>query len=311
MAKVKASRSVPQSAMRDPQLPAVAIVGAGAVGCAVGRLLRGAGYEVCAVASGSLRSARAGAEFMGGGAGVRVCRKAARATRGAGVVLITTPDRAIAGVCREMAEAGVPGRGTVVLHCSGAYGPELLAPVRRRGARVGALHPVQSFASAEQAVRRLPGAWFTFAGDAEAEARARGMVEALGGRMVSVAPKERALYHAALCVVSNYMVGLADLGIGLLVRAGMAREEAAAATAPLMRGTVENVAAVGVPDALTGPIARGDVATVAGHLRALEAVGSEAAAVYRTLGVYVVDVARRKGGLRAREARALLRLLRR
>ena len=127
--------------------------------------------------------------------------------------------------------------------------------------------------------------------------------------MVAVAPENRALYHAALCVMSNYLVALADLGIGLLAHAGMDRAEAVAAVEPLIRGTVENIGSVGVPNALTGPIARGDVATVTGHLRALDTVDKKTRDVYRALGVYTVDVARRKGRLKARQARELMRIL--
>ena len=85
--------------------------------------------------------------------------------------------------------------------------------------------------------------------------------------------------------------------------------EAVAAAEPLIRGTVENIGSAGVPNALTGPIARGDVATVTGHLRALDTVDKKTRDVYRALGVYTVDVARRKGRLKARQARELMRIL--
>ena len=127
--------------------------------------------------------------------------------------------------------------------------------------------------------------------------------------MITVAPENRALYHAALCVMSNYLVALADLGSGLLAHSGMDRAEALAAAEPLIRGTVENIGSVGVPDALTGPIARGDIATVARHLQALDAIDKKTGDTYRALGVYTVDIARRKGRLQARDARKLIRLL--
>jgi len=285
-----------------------AIVGPGAVGRALGRLLRRRGYRIAAVAGRSRRSTREGAAFIGGGA--RVCWKAARAVRGAELVLLTVPDRAIESVCEAIASGGMLRRGAVVLHCSGAYGPEALAAARGCGAHVGALHPVQSFASADEAVKRLRGAWFTFSGDGAAEARAREVVDALDGRMATVAPADRSLYHAGLCVISNYLVALSDLGKMLLERSGMDAGESAKAARGLVAGTVANIAAVGVPDALTGPVARGDVGTVKRHLDALAGLGEDVCGVYCALGLYTVGVARRKGTLRAGEARELARVFR-
>jgi len=285
----------------------VSIIGPGVVGQALGRLLHERGYVVAVVAGRSLASARAAIEFIGGRA--RAARTAAAAARRADVVFITTPDRAVEGVCNAIADAGAWRRGCSVFHCSGALGTEALNAARTGGAFVGALHPIQTFPSPERAVRRMKGTWFTFDGDPPAREVAEEVVAALGGRIVANPPRDRVLYHAALCVLSNYCVALADLAEAMLRCAGMSREEAAKAAQPLLRGTVGNIASLGATRALTGPVARGDVSTVAAHLRALRDLPDEVRRLYAHLGLHTVRVARRKGTLTAPDARRIVRIL--
>jgi predicted short-subunit dehydrogenase-like oxidoreductase (DUF2520 family) len=285
----------------------VAILGAGCVGQAVGALLRAQGWTLHAVACRSLESAREARAFIGGEG--KAAAQPPEAARGAEVILITSPDRAIRTICEEIAAAQAVKRGAVVLHCSGAHGPELLEAARGRGAFVAALHPIQAFPSPEQAVRRMKGTYFTFAGDAGARPIAKDIVAALGGRLVRTSPENRALYHAALCVLSNYLVTLADLGRTLLDRAGMDEAEAATAPLPLADGTLANLKEMGAARALTGPIARGDCTTIRQHLRAMADVPDMIRRLYCDLGLYTVDVARRKGTLTEEDARELIRIL--
>jgi len=288
--------------------PAIAIIGPGVVGRAVGRLLRQKRFPIKAVAGRTPERVRAALKFIGGG---RAARSAASAARGAGVVFLTTPDRMIQTVCEEIAAARALKRGAVVLHCSGAYDAGILASARERKAYVAALHPLQSFASPEAAVKRMKGSYFTFDGDEAALPVAGQIVKALGGRMVHIPPQNKALYHAASCVLSNYLVAIADLGLIMLGLSGLRADEAARAAQPLLRGTVENIGVLGVPDALTGPIARGDVETVERHLRALAVLPRPVRRLYRELGLYTVRVAQRKGTLQPADARGLVRMLKR
>jgi predicted short-subunit dehydrogenase-like oxidoreductase (DUF2520 family) len=174
---------------------------------------------------------------------------------------------------------------------------------------VAALHPIQSFASPEQAVKRIKGACFTFDGDDEARPAAEEIVAALGSKLMRSTPHDRAMYHAGLCVLSNYLVAIADLGHHLLGLSGMEEKEADQAARPLLKGTVENIAAMGATPALTGPIARGDVETVAEHLRAMARLPDPIRKLYCSIGLYTVRVGRRKGTLKAPEARQLITLL--
>lgn len=286
--------------------PKIAIIGPGVVGKALGKLLRRKRFPIVAVAGTSTRSARAAVDFIGSG---HAARTAASAARGADVVFLTTPDRIIRPVCEQIAAARGFKRHCVVIHCSGAYGPELLSAAKERKAYVAALHPLQSFPSPEAALKRMKGTYFAFDGDEEAAPVAAAIVKALGGQILRIPPKNKAMYHAASCVLSNYLVAIADLGMIMLRLSGLPSEEVARAAGPLLFGTVENIGRLGLPDALTGPIARGDIETVARHLEALAAFPREIRRLYRELGLYTVRVAQRKGTLRPPEARGLVRLL--
>lgn len=288
--------------------PRVAVVGPGVVGQTIGRLLREAGFNVISIAGRTVARARAAAGFIGGG--VRVVRMPCEAVRGADIVFLTTPDRALKAVCDVIAESNAWSEGTTVFHCSGALGPEVLASARRAGAQVGALHPIQTFPSPAEAVRRMKGTWFTFDGDAGARRVAARVVKALGGRLTGSRPRNRVMYHAALCVLSNYGVALADMADAMLRGSGLSATDAALAIHPLMIGTVENIAALGPARALTGPIARGDAETVAAHLRSLGRLPAEVRRLYAYLGLYTVRLARKKGTLAASHARRLNLLLR-
>lgn len=286
--------------------PRISIIGPGVVGRCIGRLLRERRYPIVAVAGRSPGGARAAIRFIGAG---RAARSPAAAARAGDVVFLTVPDRMIRPVCDEIAAAKGFKRGAVVLHCAGAHDASLLASARERKAHIAALHPLQSFASPVAAVKSMKGTCFTFDGDEKAAPVAERIVDSLGGRMVRIPAESRALYHAASCVLSNYLVSVVDLGSAMLALSGLGRAGAAKAAGPLLRGTVENIGKLGTPAALTGPISRGDVETVSLHLAALARLPREVLRLYCALGLYTVRVAQRKGTLKPAEARSLIRRL--
>jgi predicted short-subunit dehydrogenase-like oxidoreductase (DUF2520 family) len=278
----------------------VSIIGCGAVGRALGRAVRDAGYPIASLASRSRESAQAARTLIGEG---EIVQDPAEAARLADIVFLTTNDGAIESVCRAIAGQGAPSggsggfrRGQVVFHCSGVLTAEVLASARGRGAAVGSLHPLQSFARS-RAARRLRDICFFFQGDDAAEPVARELVERLGGRFFRISAEAKALYHAASVFASNYLVTLADMATSLLAKAGVPSDQSLHALLPLMRGTLDNLGRVGLPEALTGPIARGDVETVEKHLEALRKLAPDLLPMYCYLGLQTLHVARRKGGL--------------
>ena len=205
---------------------------------------------------------RAGSSFAGAlaGAGWRVPPPLRRgddvsvAAHGVDLVLIATPDAAIS----ETAAAVVPG-DAVLAHIAGSLGLDVLAPHDRRAA----VHPLVSLPNAEVGAERLrDGAWFAIAGDPIAAE----LVADLGGHAFAVADADRAAYHAAACIASNHLVAL----LGQVERVGASAGVPLEAYLDLVRGTVDNVAALGPAAALTGPAARGDIATIERHLAALD-----------------------------------------
>lgn len=176
-----------------------------------------------------------------------------RAAHDVDLLVIATPDGAI----QEVAQSVEPVSSTVVAHLSGSLGLRVLAPHRRRAA----LHPLVSLPNAEIGARRLRGAWFGVAGDAFIDE----VVKALYGRMFTVEDEHRAQYHAAACIAANHLVAL----MGQVERIAESVDVPLDAYLDLARATLDNVTYVGPAEALTGPVARGDEATVRRHLRAL------------------------------------------
>jgi predicted short-subunit dehydrogenase-like oxidoreductase (DUF2520 family) len=279
------------------------IIGAGMAGRSLAAALGGQGARVVAVASRRIESAREAAALAG-------CpfatTDAVAAARRGDVVVLSVPDDAIAAVCEQVAAGGGFQRGAVVVHLSGALGSQALAAAQASGASALAFHPIQTFARADG--RLFEGVTCVLEGDSEGAALGMALAEFLGARAVEIRAEDKALYHAALCIACNYFVTLADAGAGLLAEAGLG-EAALPALVPLLRNALENLARVGLPDALTGPISRGDLATVQAHLDALAARAPELLPLYRLVGLRTIGLALRKGTVREARADALRSLL--
>ncbi len=284
----------------------VTIIGAGVLGTSLGVLLRRAGHEIAAISSLNRRSAQEAVAHIGQG---EVIGDPGLAALGADVVILAVPDKAIATVAIEVAAGGALKRDAAVVHLAGGLPSGILSGVRAAGGHRGAMHPLQSFADIEAAVRMLPDTFFFLEGDEPAVETMRALVVALEGRPVCIEAKDKALYHAGAAVASNFLVTLMEFAVTLLGKAGVPRDTALEALLPLIKGTVANLESVGLPNALTGPIARGDLGTIRRHLRALEAMPSEMGKLYRHLARKTIEVARRKGTLEKGDAELLLALL--
>lgn len=185
-------------------------------------------------------------------------------------VFLAVPDGVIPELAHALAGQGAAPPGCAAFHMSGALTTEVLAPLHARGYAVGSFHPLQALAHPLSGADRLPGSWVAVTGSPEATAVARRLADALGSPVLSVPESRRPLYHAAAVLASNFLPPLLDGAARLLERAGVPYDQALPALLPLVRGTLENIAECGVEGAVTGPIPRGDVETVALHLRALE-----------------------------------------
>lgn len=222
----------------------------------------------------------------------------------ADAILIAVPDGAIAEVAARLASVHLPSR-IPVLHASGSRSLDILDPLAQRGHPVGSVHPLAAIADPVEGADRLSGATWGVEGDGASAELAERIVAACGGRALHVAPGGKAAYHAAAVFASNYAVALLSVAERLLEQAGVDAPDARPALAALAAGAVENVAARGPVEALTGPVVRGDVETVALHLARLSA---DERALYCLLGREALRLAR-KAGMDAAAADRLADLL--
>jgi predicted short-subunit dehydrogenase-like oxidoreductase (DUF2520 family) len=269
-----------------------AIIGAGTVGRALARLLVAQGYEFLGAASRSIESARAACEFAGAG---RAVSEPTELASEADLVFITTPDDAIAPVCSHLGRSRALRSESVVAHCSGALSSNVLADARSCGAHVGSLHPLQTLASPGQAVALLPGSYCCIEGDEPAVEVLQCAAREIGMHALRIRTEAKPLYHAAATISSNYLVALQNAALKLALAAGIDRADSLPALLPLIKGTVSNIEALGVPAALTGPVARGDTETA---VEVLQCAAREA-----------VEVALDRGTLTREQAGVLLDLL--
>lgn len=289
----------------------VAIIGAGSVGSSAGYLLARAGYSITAVASRTRKSADMASAFIGAGAPTT---DVVRAVSGADIVLIATPDGVIKDVCEQVSTGGMLKAGSLVVHLSGAHSLHLLDAAKAAGAFRAVIHPLQSLPGKDQGIENLPGSYFRIEADPEARKTAEELVKALGGVELSM-PKWRsdrystALYHAGAVAVSNFFVALIDYGLKFYEALGADKQEALKAVLPLIRGTLANIETAGIPDALTGPIKRGDVQTVRDHLEAMRNRAPELLGLYKELARHTVAVAQDKNSITPEVAAEFLSLM--
>jgi predicted short-subunit dehydrogenase-like oxidoreductase (DUF2520 family) len=283
----------------------IAILGLGKVGTAVGYLLKSSGYRIVAVADASAAALEKGTSYTGGEAFTNPSRAAAQAN----CIIITTTDDAIAPVCAEIVRNSAVEPGDKIIHMSGAGGLNLLAPARAAGAKVGSIHPIQSFADVNGAIRNIPGSTFGITADEALADWAVAVVRDLQGVPFFVPEKDKALYHAAACMASNYLTTLMHMVEKTYQTLGLTRDEAIRAFWPLVKGTLVNVESNGTVGALTGPIARGDSGTIEKHLQAFRTSLPDLLAPYCILGLMTVEIALEKKTLSPDRAETIKKLL--
>lgn len=286
--------------------PSVSIIGSGRLGRALAIALVESGYSVRAL----------------------VARRAAGAEKAAGLVprtsppvqalavkdlaklpptdliLITTPDDAIEQIAHNLAalensfaalETSKARRRTV-LHTSGALSSAVLAPLAEVGLNTGSLHPLVSVSDPRSGAKALRGAFYCVEGDRIATRLARGIVGDFGGKSFSIAPENKAIYHAAALITAGHLTALIDLAMEMLVSCGLSRSRAQEVLMPLVESAVNNLKVSRPEKALTGTFARGDLATVRRHLEALSGKEhNEALKVYKLLGLRSLKLAGKKG----------------
>jgi predicted short-subunit dehydrogenase-like oxidoreductase (DUF2520 family) len=274
------------------------IVGAGTVGTALATRLSRKGYAITAVNSRSLSSSVRLVQMTGNG---QVYQSLQEVADNADLVFITTPDDAISEIVNKV--RWHPGQ--YVIHCSGADSLDVLEPARKWGASVGSFHPLQTFANIQKAIENLPGSTFALEAEGQLLDILKDMALALEGRWIKLGAGDKAAYHTAAVMTSNYLVTLVKLATDLWGGFGIPRDQAVQALLPLLKGTLNNIENLSVPNSLTGPIARGDIGTIQIHLNTLKENSPGMLPVYCELGLQTVPIAQAKGKINELQAKEL------
>jgi predicted short-subunit dehydrogenase-like oxidoreductase (DUF2520 family) len=280
----------------------VGVVGAGRVGTALAVALRRAGHTIAAASAVSEASRSRVERFLPG----TPVRQPSDVVAASDLVLLTVPDDALGGLVRGLAATGAPLAGRMLAHASGRHGLAVLQPATDLGALPLALHPVMTFTGRPDDADRLAGICFGVTAPDVLRPAAEVLVMEMGGEPVFIAEADRSLYHAALAGAANHLVTQVVQATDLLRRAGVAQP--ARMLGPLLSAALDNALRLG-DAALTGPVARGDAETVAGHLDALRAAAPEALPAYLALARLTATRAMASGMLSTPDAQRLLDVL--
>ncbi len=269
--------------------PSVGIVGCGRMGTALAKTLIGKGHVIVGVSSLHMTSAKRLARICGIS---DATDRPWEITRRADVVFLTTPDGVIESVCESISRQDGFSLEAIVLHCSGAHASTILSSARKSGALIGSMHPLQSFASVDISGNPFKGIRIAIEGDPKAVSTAAQMARDLDAIPLQIITAGKPLYHAAAVVASNFLVTLVGVALRLIQQAGVPHEDAFAVLKPLIEGTLSNIDRVGVHQALTGPVVRGDVQTVETHIQAISQTMPELLSFYICLVHYTAVQAR-------------------
>ena len=299
-----------------------AVIGAGRLGSSLALALQAEEAELTAYTCRTPEGRARGREWLGVPAAADL--EELVSTRPA-LYVVAVPDAVLPKLARDLAAVLAasavigdirPGGADapVILHTSGVSSVDVLAPCAAAGAVTLAFHPLQTFSEPRTGALRLAGAAIAITpvrGSGETVAIELGFTlsRALGSRPFLLADDKRALYHAAACVASNYLVALEDCAQRLFIEAGMPAEQALGLFLPLVRAAVDNLGAQGPVEALTGPLSRGDVGTISDHLQALSEAEPVLETVYRCMGLATLELVKARGRLDHETISALAELL--
>ncbi|MCM2394042.1 Rossmann-like and DUF2520 domain-containing protein [Streptomyces albipurpureus] len=297
--------TAPQEPLDPRDRPArltVGVVGAGRVGPALAASLQLAGHRPVAVSAVSDASVRRASVLLPDVPIVPPEDVLARAE----LVLLTVPDDALPALVEGLVDRGAVRPGQLLVHTSGRYGVQVLAPATRAGALPLALHPAMTFTGTSVDVQRLAGCSFGVTAPGELRLAAEALVIEMGGEPEWIAEQSRPLYHAALALGANHLVTLVAQSMELLRTAGVSAPDRM--LGPLLGAALDNALRSG-DAALTGPVARGDAGTVAVHVAELRKHAPGAVAGYLAMARTTADRALAHGLLKPELAEDLLGVL--
>lgn len=272
------------------------IIGAGKVARTLGKLWADACvFRISGVVNRTIESAERAVAFIGAGGAVSDLENLPEAD----IYLLGVSDSTIQETCDRLVSTGKVSAGKMVFHLSGGMSSEILDSAAKCGAMVASFHPVKTFVDSAIAVEKFTGTYCSMEGHEELCQILSDACSRIGGKPVALGRQEKLVYHASYVFVCNYLAALMELGIQSSMHAGIERGQALAMMESIVRETVENIFRVGPADALTGPIARGDLHFIKNQINALQLWRDDYAEIYRHLGLVAVELAERKGAIDA------------
>jgi len=293
-------QNVAEMASQTPPVLKVGLIGAGRVGIALSRSLQNHGHSIIAANAISEKSQKRVHEFLP----ATDLQEIENLIENVQTVLFAVPDDVLPDLVRGIAQTIGFKKHQFVIHTSGRFGIDVLAPATLQGALPMAIHPAMTFTGAPNDVDRIVGCPFAITTTDELLPIAAALVLNMGGREYVVAEKDRALYHAALSHAANHSSIVVNQATSILQEIGI--EDPGLFLSPLVNAAIENSLTMGI-DALTGPIVRGDVETVRAHLLALG--DTEVQKTYRTIAVATVNRLHQLGKLSNSVTKELLEVL--
>ena len=223
--------------------PTIAIAGCGRLGTTLAKHLSGKGYDLLGISCRSEASLKTASELLN----VKNASISAwEITKDADIVFITTPDGKIEETCKTIASNNGFKEKAIVLHCSGSLPSTILLTAGDRGATIGSVHPLQSFASPKLSGNPFDGIIMAVEGEKEAIETGRVLAKDLGAVFIKILTESKTLYHASAVVASNYLVTLMGFAFDLIGKAGISENDAMKVLKPLITGTLANIENVGV-----------------------------------------------------------------
>ena len=283
--------------------PTVGIVGAGAVGTALGVAISRAGWPVRAVAS---RDAVRRDRFRSLVPSARAFMEPTAVLDEVELAILAVPDDAIPSVIEPLRLYS----GQALVHTSGLLGAEVLQSTLAAGSQIGAFHPLVSFtADVERSVAAIEGATIALEGDDRLLGLLADLAEAIGGLPVRLPKGSKVAYHVAAVLASGGLVALLDAISTLGAAAGLDERGALAVYGRLIEQTLANARSMGVAAALTGPVPRGDSGTLEVHLATLNRLAPEVVDLYLAAARREVRIAEERGTLSPEQLERVMRAL--
>jgi len=286
------------------QIPSLTIIGAGRLGQTLGRLFHiNQCFNINGICNSNLISAQKAVDFIGAGLACSTFDQLPPAD----AILIATPDAMIEKTAFALENIPAVQTSKLVFHCSGATLSAVLSPLKHHAISVASVHPNMTFASAKVSVDHFKGTYCAFEGEETAFELLESVFRKIGGHIFQITADKKAIYHAATVMSCNQLIALLDIAVQLYLKAGITRETALSIMQPIVSKTINNVFSLGTVQALTGPIARGDVHTVQQHINALDSPYIKD--IYKSLGLQLVKLALDKGDADTKQLDAIEHIL--